>query len=353
MILANGIKRITNFLLAGFTLGLIETQLLGLIHYRTFPTSLQDLISTISSTEGVIRTDHIQGIISLAISDDSKWIASGSADGKIQLWDLKTQKLVHSFLGHKTGVYSMSLVFHPSRQTLISGGDDGTIRIWDLQTGKEIRTLKVPFKSVRALAISPDGKSIIASGGLDGIILKFNSTTQVEVCKLVSDPPFTSEAISINPDGATLISTNTFGEIKNWNLATCKLNPGFDGQGESSGVISLDYYSFASFSPDGKKLATNSNQNIRISNPQTGSKLKNLSAHRDYINAALFSPDGRKLVSGGRDNTIKIWDLESGSVLKTLLGNHGIIYSIAISPDGKTIASSGKDRMIRLWKLVD
>ena len=33
-----------------------------------------------------------------------------------------------------------------------------------------------------------------------------------------------------------------------------------------------------------------------------------------------FSPDGRRLVTGGEENTVKIWDVQTGQELQTLRG---------------------------------
>jgi WD40 repeat protein len=46
----------------------------------------------------------------------------------------------------------------------MSGGDDGTLRLWDLRTCEERATLRAPEGTVRALAISPDGRTVVSGG---------------------------------------------------------------------------------------------------------------------------------------------------------------------------------------------
>ena len=62
------------------------------------------------------------------------------------------------------------------------------------------------------------------------------------------------------------------------------------------------------------------------------------------------------VVSGGHDNTIKIWDLKKGKCIKTI-DTKTVIYDVKCSPDGKYIVSCGGDDKIKFyssdnWKLV-
>ena len=50
----------------------------------------------------------------------------------------------------------------------------------------------------------------------------------------------------------------------------------------------------------------------------------------DDIYDIKFSPDGKTLASGGKDNTIKLWDVTSGPLKATLEG-HTAAVSIAFS----------------------
>lgn len=77
--------------------------------------------------------------------------------------------------------------------------------------------------------------------------------------------------------------------------------------------------------------------------------LRTLTGHRHYVDSVAISPDGQTLVSGGRDDTIKIWHLSTGKVVNTLICNSTWINSVSFSPEGYTLASGHYDKTIKIW----
>ena len=55
--------------------------------------------------------------------------------------------------------------------------------------------------------------------------------------------------------------------------------------------------------------------------------------HLGPIYSVVFSPDGRTALSGGRDSTLKLWDVATGREIRTFVGHSGPIGSVAFSPD--------------------
>ena len=61
------------------------------------------------------------------------------------------------------------------------------------------------------------------------------------------------------------------------------------------------------------------------------------------MRGVAFSPDGRRIVTGGPDNTGKVWDAVTGQELFTLKGHPGPVMGLAFSPDGKRIVIGSGD----------
>lgn len=102
------------------------------------------------------------------------------------------------------------------------------------------------------------------------------------------------------------------------------------------------------FSPDGKLIASASDDTTVKLWTRDGKLLKTLSGHSDQVFSVAFSPDSKTIVSASGDRTIKLWSRD-GRLLKTLSGHSKPVLSVCFSPDGEIIASGSTDETVRLW----
>ena len=120
--------------------------------------------------------------------------------------------------------------------------------------------------------------------------------------------------------------------------------------------------SLPAFQPGGKKtrllipravLATGTTQDALLlwNAASLEPALPPLVGHRGWIGTVAFSPDSRKLVTGGEENTVKVWDVATGRELHTFRGHNGDVYAVAFSrhDDGRWVASGGEDSSVKIW----
>lgn len=350
------------------------------------PTRLNEL--TVNS---MILQEHRDGVASLVVSSDGKYLASGGWDKDILIWQLPQGILIHILKGHPGKINTMATP--PHSHFLASGSDwDHAIYLWELEQGTLHSTLKAHTNWIRALVTTPDGH-LLASSSWDSTIrlwrLPSQESSDITLLKTLKGHTDDVTILAVSADGRFLASGGDDRTIHLWRLP--------DGARINVLELHTSKISAIAFTPDSNYLVTASwdrtvgiwrlpegtlvevmeeevgrvtalavspniealmvatttdaDPEIRIWGLPDSGLLYNLAGHSKVISCLAFSPDGEILASGDWEGQIYLWHAQTGQRIKNLIGHTAQIHSLAFTPDGQYLISGAgyPDNSIRIW----
>jgi WD40 repeat protein len=255
-------------------------------------------------------------------------------------------RCIQTLKGHLAGVNAIAIT--PDGETLVSGSDDRQVNLWHLKTGKWLYTFTGQAEAVLSVAISPDGQQVV-SGSVDRKISCWQLNTRKFLRTFFySNSPYSHDgfvnSVAFSPDGKYIASGSTDGSVRIWGRYSGNLKQTLNGHKNS--VLSV------AFSSDGKTLVScGADKVVRIWDLNTWKQRYIITEHLGAVTTVVISQDSQTLISGSTDNTIKLWNLDTGKLLSTLTEHSAAISCLAMSHDGRILASSSRDGMIKLWNL--
>jgi WD40 repeat protein len=289
----------------------------------------------------------ISHIFLLTFTPNGRTLISGSADGRIRVWDFPGGREVRQFPTHR-GFYSFAV--SPNGQTFAAGTHKAPY-LWELATGKALPAPEgypgITWAFV--LAFSPDGK-YLATGG-DYFATIWEVSTNKMVGEYAKDLGLPTRGILFSPDSKALLTDHGC-SINMWDIRT--------GKRLHSLPVSKPNWYIQSFtlSTDGKILVARTkqprekglegDQALCVWDISIRKHLKWIPIGVGAEKSLALSPDG-KTVAVGWEDLIQLWDLATGKVTHKLEGPFQGVLALAFSPDGKVLASGGCDGRIRLW----
>ena len=241
--------------------------------------------------------DHT-AVWSIALSPNSKTVASGNRDGKVRLWDVETKKVVAKWTGHTRA--AGSLCWSVDGERVVSGSYDGTIRVWDVESGNTVLgPIKTGHECVSAAIYSPDTTKIATGGSEENALKIWDAKT------------------------GDLLSTIQHASMV-WSLA---------------------------WSSDQKKLISGSNGWIMVFDTTTWQQIAILEGHTYYVHSLSLFQNDRLLVSASEDKTARLWNLDTNLPVGPPLQHQDTVGKAAFSPDGKLLVTGCDNGEVYVWDI--
>ncbi|MCL1474219.1 WD40 repeat domain-containing protein [Argonema antarcticum] len=161
------------------------------------------------------------------------------------------------------------------------------------------------------------------------------------------------EAVTITPNGQTVVSSRHDALIKVWDLQTKQELYSFIGHLENVRSVVI--------SPDGESVvilgdrSTMNDRIIRLCNLKTGQQIRHHIGHSGYVNSFVISPDGQTLIIGSHKPKISLWELSTGQQIRTIGEDSGsfllCVLLVWSNPDRSLLVGSDCGRALKIWNL--
>lgn len=289
------------------------------------------------------------GFTCIDYSDDGKFVASGSEDKKISIWEVETGDKIANLYGHQGQIADIRFV--PNTNILISGDRKGKICFWRWNSNPTtdnniVRELDAG-SGVAAIALHP-ALPILASAHVDKKIRIWDRQAKELITTLaghnlaVTDVQFSHRA-------SLLASASQDRVVKIWQVDNWELKHSLKGHNWAVKTLT--------FNVDASILASaGDGKDIKIWDLKTHQLLRNLSGHSWSVSRVAFLPNSKNLLlSTSWDKKIKLWDIETGEELAVLEGHQDSIFDLAVraiaSDRSFSLATTSKDKTIGIWEL--
>jgi len=329
--------------------------------------------SATSQAAGALRQSLAQSALRVTLRADSGQVSSarfspdgrrvlttsyhftanaGNGDNTTELWDAGTGRSVAVLRGVGT-----SAAFSPDGRLVATGDASGGVRLWDARTGRPAATLKGHTDFISDVRFSPDGRYIVTASSDDTARL-WDARTDRTVAVLRGHKTGVA-SVQFSPDGRLIATTSDDGTTRLWDAPSGR--PRATLRVDASSLLNL-----AAFSPDSRYIATLNADKARVWDARTGRAVATLSSPSSdplgsSVDCITFMHSGHNVVTGGIDQTVRVWNALTGQNTRTLRGHTGNIGggigggidSVAVSPDDQYILSSSTDGTARVWEAPD
>ncbi len=287
------------------------------------------------------------------------------------LWDASSGRRVATLDGHREELWTALFCADGSR--IVTASHDGFIQVWDSRSLERISSFREPCLSLTGAVISPDGRRVIAeivreigahSARRNAVV--FDTDSGERLFAIEGLPPVQGDYVGtwsaeFSPDSKKIVSAIPWRSYEMHGSIPVQV---FDADTGEELLVLRDAsdYSFACFSPDGRKILAVKNWTVGeqalLFDAADGRKLGAFDYSKSFnLEAGAFSPDSRFLTIWSGPGSVEegrmaLFDLEGGALITEFHNRSGSIHNVAYSPDSAYVVVTSNDQVIRIFDLA-
>ncbi len=299
---------------------------------------------------------HLKSTRVATFSRSGQWLATGSDDGMVRLWDVSAPEPKSTVLS-ESGSKIRALAFGPDDGWLFGADEAGVIRSWKIGgSGITPGPTSPAFSAVHAMATDPKGRWLAFATEAGNVCTwKLSDSGFVEAPCWDYGKPVHHLRFSAQGRWLAAAGGHDYAEVALWNLsdgappaAPKRFAPTHRLNGEP-------WLTAMAFSGDESRLAVVYSYHAQVwdltkENPP--SHVLAEGSHGQWITGVDVSPDGRWFATAGSDARVKLWEIGGSPEPIHLEGHTAPVNAIAFSDDGKWLITAGNDTTARLWNLA-
>jgi WD40 repeat protein len=284
---------------------------------------------------------HASGIYTL--TTDGSLLYSGSGDGMLATWDLKTLEPAPFSVNVGKPIYSVAV----HGQRIYIGQSNGGIHVVDRAQKKELQHIQIHNNGVFDILINPNDNRLYSAGG-EGSIGVFD----LDDMRLRIQIPLAQKklrGLSLSPDGGYLLVSSSNGYV--YVLETEYMNELYNFKAHDAGAYGMSWI-------NGNTLITGGRDaHLRIwkIDKKGAEAIESIPAHNFAIYHIATSNEGM-LATASRDKTVKVWNpsemQKPQRLLEKLSTSHRNSVNDVLWVNGQ-LFSAGDDRIIKVWARSD
>lgn len=291
---------------------------------------------------------HDRPVRGVAFSSDDQQLATASADQLVRLWEMPPpiKGFLHEtehFQGHESEVWGVRFLSGGHR--LVSGGKDSTLRTWNVSPLPIRASKELYHPSSLVMGITPDGGQVISLSDSRRIDWWRTDDDQLAEEQIL---PFTPQNLPLWGGDGRLFARDEGGSVQVWDTRSKAISLTLSRGGMPLHPVGYGtngtWLAVAEFSAQRKLhlYQLPKTEPILVQEDFSGER-------RGFDRMAAFSPDGTWVAYPGREFTVSLLNLKTHTLQKPLRGFVWNSFSLAFSPDSRLLAGTGWDGNLCVW----